>query len=107
MKGCHIHDCGASGVCFVGDPDAVREPLFEYSEKNDLTKIDRTPGPKTDNYPGTGTVEDCLIHGIGRVERQPAGVMIDMASEITVRDCSVYDCAARGSISATVPGAAI
>jgi hypothetical protein len=29
VKGCHIHDAGASGVCFVGDPDAVRNPLFE------------------------------------------------------------------------------
>lgn len=41
-------------------------------------------------------MEDCLIHGIGRVERQPAGVMMDMASEITVRDCSIYDCARAG-----------
>ncbi|MEW4561808.1 PDZ domain-containing protein [Bremerella sp. JC770] len=96
IKGCHIHDCGASGVCFIGDPQAVRNPLFEYRESNDLTKIDRTPGPKTNNYPKQGSVEDCLIHGIGLVERQPAGVTIDMASEITVRDCSVYDCARAG-----------
>ncbi len=96
VKGCHIHDAGASGVCFVGDPDAVRDPLFEYGEKNDLSKIDRTPGPKTENYPALGVVEDCLIHGIGRTERQPAGVMMEMASEITVRDCSIYDCARSG-----------
>ena len=96
VKGCHIHDTGASGVCFVGDPDAVRNPLFEYGQKNDLATIDRTPGPKTDNYPGQSAVEDCLIHGIGRVERQPAGVQIEMASEITVRDCSVYDTARAG-----------
>ncbi|WP_372808957.1 right-handed parallel beta-helix repeat-containing protein [Pontiella sp.] len=96
VKGCHIHDVGASGVCFVGDPNAVRDPLFEYHETNDLSKIDRTPGPKTDNYPSLGTVEDCLIHGIGRVERQPAGVQLSMASEITVRDCSIYDCARAG-----------
>ena len=36
IKGCHIHDAGASGICFVGDPDAVRNPLFEYGQKNDL-----------------------------------------------------------------------
>lgn len=96
IKGCHLHDAGASGVCFVGDPDAVRNPLFEYREKNDLATIDRTPGPKTNNYPALGVVEDCLIHGIGRVERQPAGVMMDMSSEITIRDCSVYDCARSG-----------
>ena len=96
VKGCHIHDAGASGVCFVGDPGAVRNPLFEYGEKNDLDKIDRTVGPKTDNYPALGVVEDCLIHGIGRVERQPAGVQIEMAMKITVRDTSVYDCARAG-----------
>ena len=96
VKGCHIHDTGASGVCFVGDPNAVRDPLFEYGQKNDLSKIDRAVGPKTNNYPAESTVEDCLIHGIGRVERQPAGVQIEMASEITVRDCSIYDTARAG-----------
>ena len=96
IKGCHIHEMGGSGVCFVGDPNAVRDPLFEYSEKNDLSKIDRTPGPKTENYPSFGVVEDCLIHGIGRVERQPAGVQISMAMDITVRDTSIYDCARAG-----------
>jgi hypothetical protein len=96
IKGCHIHDTGGSGVCFVGDPNAVRDPLFEYGQTNDLSKIDRTPGPKTNNYPARGVVEDCLIHGIGRVERQPAGVQIEMAAEITVRDTSIYDCARAG-----------
>ncbi|WPJ97287.1 site-2 protease family protein [Coraliomargarita algicola] len=96
VKGCHIHDSGASGVCFVGDPDAVRNPLFEYNEKNDLASISRTPGPKTNNYPSLGVVEDCLIHGIGRTERQPAGVMMDMAMEITIRDTSIYDTARAG-----------
>ncbi len=96
IKGCHIHDAGASGVCFVGDPKAVRNPLFEYAQRHDLTKIDRTPGPQTDNYPADSTVEDCLIHGIGRVERQPAGVQISMAYKITVRDTSIYDCARSG-----------
>lgn len=96
VKGCHIHDAGASGVCFVGDPDAVRDPLFEYNEKNDLAKIDREVGPKTNNYPADSVVEDCLIHGIGRTERQPAGVQISMAQGITVRDVSIYDTARSG-----------
>ena len=96
IKGCHIHDCGASGVCFVGDPKAVRDPLFEYGEKNDLAKIDRIVGPKTNNYPAECAVEDCLIHGIGRVERQPAGVQISMAQGIAIRDASIYDTARAG-----------
>lgn len=96
VQGCHIHDVGASGVCFVGDPGAVRDPLFEYAEKNDLSKIDRTVGPKTNNYPADGVVEDCLIHGVGTVERQPAGVQISMSMGITVRDTSIYDTARAG-----------
>ena len=96
VKGCHIHDAGASGVCFVGDPDAVRDPLFEYGQTQDLGKIDRTPGPKTENYPADSVVEDCLIQGIGRVERQPAGVQISMARRITVRDTTIHDCARAG-----------
>jgi len=96
IKGCHIHDTGASGVCFVGDPAAVRDPLFEYGQTQDLSRIDRTPGPKSSNYPADSVVEDCLIHGIGRVERQPAGVQISMSARITVRDTSIYDCARAG-----------
>ncbi|WP_405603932.1 PDZ domain-containing protein [Polaribacter sp. Asnod1-A03] len=96
IKGNYIHHTGASGICFVGDPKALRDPLFEYGQKNDMNTVDKTPGPKTENYPALGTVEDCLIHNIGTVERQPAGVQIEMAMEITVRDCSIYDCARSG-----------
>ena len=96
VKGCHIHDAGASGVCFVGDPDALYNPKFSYGQRNKFADIDLTPGPKTNNYPAKGMVADCLIHGIGRVERQPAGVQMEMAAEITVQDTSVYDCARAG-----------
>lgn len=96
VEGCHIHDCGASGVCFVGDPGAVRDPLFEYGQTQDLLQVSREAGPKTPNYPADCVVEDCLVTGIGRVERQPAGVQISMAARITVRDCSIYDCARAG-----------
>ena len=96
IKGCHIHDTGASGVCFVGDPAAVRDRLFEYNQTQVLTTFDPAPGPKSDNYPADSIVEDCLIHGIGRVERQPAAVQISMSKGITVRDTSIYDCARAG-----------
>ena len=96
IKGCHIHDAGGGGVCFVGGPDAVRSPLYEYAGTHDLAKIDRTPGPQTENYPADSAVEDCLIHGIGRVERQTAGVQISMARRITVRDTTIHDCARAG-----------
>ncbi|HZI32611.1 MAG TPA: PDZ domain-containing protein, partial [Candidatus Binatia bacterium] len=56
-----------------------------------LEDIDRAPGPKTDTYPADCLVNDCLIHQTGRVEKQTAGVEIDMAQNITVRHCSIYD----------------
>ena len=91
IRGCHIAKAGASGICLVGDPQAARNPLFNYNQVNKLEDIDRTPGPRTENYPADCLVEDCLIHLTGRVEKQTAGVDIDLARNITVRHCSIYD----------------
>lgn len=91
IKGCHIHGGGASGVCFVGDPGAVRNPKFEYGQRNSYENIDFTPGPKTDNYPADCVVDDCLIHNMSVVEKQATGVQISMSKGITVRHCSIYD----------------
>ncbi|MEN9362011.1 MAG: hypothetical protein RL095_3546 [Verrucomicrobiota bacterium] len=86
-----IYQAGAGGIMFVGLPKAVRNPLFEYNQRQSLKDIDLTPGPKTDDYPADCLVEDCLIHEIGRVEKQATGVGMDMAARITVRHCSIYD----------------
>jgi len=51
IKGCLIRDGGANGVAFVGDPRAVRSPLFKYDQKFDYKAIDRNPGPQTQEYP--------------------------------------------------------
>jgi hypothetical protein len=91
IRGCHIAKAGASGICFVGDSQAARNPLFNYSQMNKLEDLDRTPGPRTPNYPADCLVEDCLIYLTGRVEKQTAGVAIDLARNITVRHCSIYD----------------
>ena len=91
IRGTQIAKAGASGICFVGDPQAARSPLFNYYQVHQLAEIDRTPGPKTDNYPADCLVDDCLIHLTGRVEKQTAGVEIDLAQGITVRHCSIYD----------------
>ena len=53
--------------------------------------MDKTPGPLTEDYPADCTVEDCLIHETGGVEKQTAPVQIAMAQSITVRHCSIYD----------------
>jgi hypothetical protein len=91
VRGCQIAKAGASGVCFFGDPQAARNPLFNYSQVNKLEDLDRTPGPKSHNYPADCLVDNCLIYLTGRVEKQTAGVAIDLAQSITVRHCSIYD----------------
>jgi hypothetical protein len=91
VRGTQIAKAGANGICFVGDPQAARSPLFNYGQVQPLAQIDRTPGPKSDNYPAECLVDDCLIHLTGRVEKQTAGVEIDLAQGITVRHCSIYD----------------
>ncbi len=87
LRGCHFDNLGGSAVAFVGDPGAVRDARYDEN----LAALDKTAGPRTPNYPADCLVEDCLIHHIGRVEKQVAGVEIAMAQGITVRHCSIYD----------------
>ncbi|HEY2786620.1 MAG TPA: PDZ domain-containing protein [Fimbriiglobus sp.] len=91
VRGCEIVKAGANGVVFLGDAKAARNPLFNYDQRLRAADLDRTPGPKTENYPADCRVDDCLIHLTGRVEKQTAGVNIDLAQNITVRHCSIYD----------------
>jgi hypothetical protein len=91
ISGNHIHDCGASAISFVGDPSAVRSPSFQYGEFVELDEMDTIPGPKNELYPRNCIVTDNLIHRIGRIEKQTAGVQISMAMEITVSHNSIYD----------------
>lgn len=90
IAGNHIHAIGGTAVAFVGRPEAVRSPLFEYHERLELAAIDRTPGPTSDAYPQDSRATDNLIHDIGLVDRQAAGVQISMAARITVDHNSIY-----------------
>jgi len=85
----HLTNIGASGVCFVGHPDAVRSPLFEYNETHAFAELDLTPGPKSDNYPKNGLIEDCLIEYVGTTEKQASGIEVSMAYGITIKNCTV------------------
>ncbi len=96
IKGCDFHDTGASAVAFVGDPGAVRNPVLQYGQSFKYAALDKTPGPKSENYPKDCTVEDCLIRNVGTVEKQVAGVQISMSMGITVRHCSIYETARAG-----------
>jgi hypothetical protein len=90
ISGNEIHDIGASAISFVGNPDAVRSPSFEYNEFVSLDEMDFTPGPKTPNYPSDSLVSNNLIYDIGLVEKQVAGVQLSMAMNITVSHNSIY-----------------
>lgn len=91
VVGNHIHDCGASGICFVGSADAVRSPSFQYGEFVPMEEMDTVRGPKTEAYPMNCLASDNLIYRIGRVEKQTAGVQIAMAAKITVSKNSIYE----------------
>ncbi len=91
IRGCRIENSGASGVALVGDVRAVRSPLLNYDTPFDYARVDRTPGPLTDDYPADCLIEECLITRTGRVEKQSAGIAIAIARRITVRHCSIYD----------------
>ena len=85
----HFSHIGASGLCFVGRPDTVRSPLFEYNETQSFRALDLEKGPKSNNYPKNCSVEDSLIEYVGTVEKQATGVEVSMAYGITVKDCTV------------------
>jgi len=90
IKSNHFHRLGASAVCIVGDTSAVRSGSFEYKEFIPYEQLDQTPGPDNSRYPRQCTIEDNLIHDIGQVEKQVAGVQIQIASEIIVRHNTIY-----------------
>ncbi len=91
VSGCLISEIGASAVCFVGDPNAVRSPSFKYGDSVPLSKLDRTPGPKTNNYPAQCKVYDNLMFDLGLVEKQSAGVELSMCQSIIVSHNTIYD----------------
>ena len=90
IKRCYIHQSGANGIAFVGDPESVRSPLFRYGDQ-DYARMDTVSGPKGDNYPMECRVEDCLITQTGRDEKQTAPIQISMSRRITVSHCSIHD----------------
>lgn len=86
----HISQIGAGAINFVGDPSAVRSPSFTYNEFVKLEEMDFGDGPKNNLYPTNSVVHNNLIHDIGRVEKQVAGVQLSMAKAITISHNSIY-----------------
>jgi hypothetical protein len=52
--------------------------------------MDRTPGPKGDAFPADCAADDNLIHNVGVLEKEAAGVQISMAKRISVSHNTIY-----------------
>ncbi len=87
----HIHNIGGNAIAFVGDSSAVRSATFRYGLSVPIDKMDLLPGPKNNQYPAQCIAHDNLIHHIGTVEKQVAGIEIDMAMDITASHNTIYN----------------
>lgn len=91
VSGCHISYIGANAVSFIGDPQALRSPSFRYEDYVAYDQLDKTPGPRSTNYPRNCIVTNNLLHDLGQIEKQATGVQIEMAAGITVSYNSIYN----------------
>jgi hypothetical protein len=91
FSGNHIYNSGGNAITYLGDPKAVRSPAFRYENFVDFAAMDRQKGPIGTNFPSECTAYDNLIHNIGQVEKQTAGVQISMAQNITVSHNTIYN----------------
>jgi len=91
VRGNSFRNLGGTAISFVGSPRAVRDPLFDPYESTPLDRLDRTPGPASDEYPRDSDAADNLIHDIGTSDLQAAGVEISMSMNITISHNTIYD----------------
>ncbi len=83
-----FEDAGASCVAMVGLQSAVRCGAKNFDDQ--VSCSDRTPGPKTDDYPASNLVENNTMQNLGRFEKQVAGVQMSMTSKNTVRHNTIH-----------------
>jgi len=90
IRGNLIEHIGGSGIAFVGNAAAARSPSFRYEEYVTANEIDTIAGPKSEAYPADCIAEDNLIRYIGTIEKQVAGIQIQLAARIGVRHNTIY-----------------
>jgi hypothetical protein len=89
VNGCLFENIGASAVCFCGDKNARYNVNLPFNLP--FAEIDLHPGPKTNNFPANCLVYDNLMHDLGTVEKQVAGVHISMSMDIIVSHNTIYN----------------
>jgi hypothetical protein len=91
VTGSRFYNLGESAVCLVGSLAAVRTPSVEYRNSVPYDQLDTFPGPHSPDYPKDCLIENNLVHQIGLVGKQVAGVFMSMAEEIDVRHNTIYN----------------
>ncbi|WP_343565652.1 peptide-binding protein [Sphingobacterium sp.] len=91
IHGNRIEQIGAGAINFVGDPNAVRSPAFRYEKFVPFAQMDKVKGPKNNNYPMDCEASDNLIHTIGLIEKQVAGVQVSMAESLRILHNTIYN----------------
>jgi hypothetical protein len=84
-----FEDAGASCVALVGLQSAVRCGAKNFDE-NVSSCTDKTPGPKTEDYPASVLVENNTMVNFGQFEKQVAGVEMSMTSKNTIRHNTIH-----------------
>jgi len=90
ISGNVFQNLGGTAISFVGSPRAVRDPLFDPYASTPLDRLDRTPGPASEDYPRDSAARDNLIHDIGTSDLQAAGVEVSMSMHITISHNTIY-----------------
>ena len=90
IRGNEFRNSGGTAISFVGSARAVRDPLDDAFESTPLERLDRTPGPASNEYPSDSDATDNLIHDIGTSDLQAAGVEISMSLNITISHNTIY-----------------
>lgn len=92
IAGCLIEDIGDSAVCYVGWDAAVRHPWTWSHGGRDAGEVtDKTPGPKSDDYPKDCTVRNSILRTVGVYGKQTSGVILSKAQNITISHCTIHD----------------
>ena len=91
VRGNLFRNLGGTAISFVGAAQAVRDPLFDPDRSTPLDRLDRIPGPASEEYPRDSDATDNLIHDIGTSDLQAAGIEISMSMHITLSHNTIYD----------------
>ncbi len=85
-----VENIGASAFAVVGRSEALFNPVYSYNEAPKYEEISRAKGPKTEAYPRDITISGNLVRYIGTIEKQSAGVQIQVASRVNVLHNTIY-----------------